>query len=170
MFNSFFTFIDSILARDPAARSRAHVILLYPGVHAVLIYRAAHGLWQRKFFFLALALAQAGRLLTGIEIHPGARIGRNLFIDHGMGVVIGETAVLGDDITLYQNVTLGGVSSDTGKRHPTLEAGVTVGAGAIILGDITIGAGARIGANAVVLQDVAPGATAVGVPAHTRTS
>ena len=166
MFNSFFTFIDSILARDPAARSRAQVICFYPGVHALLIYRAAHFLWMRELLFLAEALSGMGRFLTGIEIHPAARIGRDLFIDHGMGVVIGETAILGNDITLYQNVTLGGTSGRRGKRHPTVEDGVVVGAGAMILGDIVIGAGARIGANAVVLHDVPPGATAVGVPSH----
>ncbi len=168
MFNSFFTFIDSILARDPAARSRTQVILLYPGVHAVLMYRLTHALWTRGFFFLGQMFAQAARFMTGIEIHPAAAIGRNLFIDHGMGVVIGETSILGDDITLYQNVTLGGLSGRAGKRHPTIGDRVTIGAGATILGDIAIGADARVGANAVVLQDIPPGTTAVGVPARSR--
>jgi serine O-acetyltransferase len=156
MSKSFFTFIDSIVARDPAARSRAEVIFLYPGVHAVLFHRAAHGLWGARFFLLARALSQFSRFLTGIEIHPAAVIGRNLFIDHGMGVVIGETAEIGDNVMLYHQ----------GKRHPTVADGAVIGAGAQVLGPVRIGLGARVGANAVVLEDVADGATVAGVPAR----
>lgn len=158
--------IDSMMARDPAARSRLEVVLCYPGFHALLIYRLAHGAWRRGFHLLGRWLSHLGRFLTGIEIHPGAEIGERLFIDHGMSVVIGETAVIGNDVTLYQGVTLGGTSLKGGKRHPTLQDNVIVGAGAQILGPITVGEGARIGANAVVLKDVAPGATMVGIPAR----
>ncbi|MDX1483375.1 MAG: serine O-acetyltransferase [Alphaproteobacteria bacterium] len=158
--------IDSMMARDPAARSRCDVIFSYPGFHALIIYRLSHRLWQWKLLFLGRLVSQIGRWLTGIEIHPGAEIGRRLFIDHGMGVVVGETASLGDDVTLYQGVTLGGTSLAGGKRHPTLENGVVVGAGAQVLGPLTVGAGARIGANAVVLKDVPPGVTMVGIPAR----
>ncbi len=157
--------IDAILERDPAARTRLEVVLCYPGFHAVLIHRLARGAWTRRWYLVGRFLSHCGRLLTGIEIHPGARLGRRLFIDHGMGCVIGETAELGDDVTLYHDVTLGGISLEKGKRHPTLEDGVIVGAGAQLLGPITIGARARIGANAVVLADVAEGATMVGIPA-----
>lgn len=158
--------IESIRARDPAARSWAEVLLCYPGLHAVLIYRLAHGAWTRQFHLVGRFLSHIGKILTGIEIHPGAKIGRRLFIDHGTGVVIGETAVVGDDVTLYQGVTLGGTSLHKGKRHPTLEDGVIVGSGAQILGPLTVGAGARIGANAVVLNDVPKGVTMVGIPAR----
>ena len=158
--------ITGMITRDPAARSRAEVVLCYPGFHALLFYRLAHRAWQAGWLLLGRFLSHVGRVLTGIEIHPGARIGRRLFIDHGMGVVIGETAEIGDDVTLYQGVTLGGTSLNKGKRHPTLGDRVIVGAGAQILGPITVGDGARIGANAVVVSEVAPGATMVGIPAR----
>ncbi|MEO0411044.1 MAG: serine O-acetyltransferase EpsC [Pseudomonadota bacterium] len=161
-------YLDSIIARDPAARSRLEVALLYPGVHAAGLHMLAHALWTAKLTFLARWVSQIARLTTGIEIHPAARIGKNFFIDHGMGVVIGETAEIGDDVTLYHSVTLGGVNPANGKggkRHPTLEDGVIVGAGAQILGAITVGERARIGANAVVTKDVSGGATMVGNPA-----
>ena len=165
--------IDSFIARDPAARSRIEVALLYPGFHAILVYRASHWLWKRGFRFLGRFLSQVARFTTGIEIHPGATIGARLFIDHGDGVVIGETSHIGDDVTLYQAVTLGGISPSVDshlqvdqKRHPTLENGVIVGSGAQVLGPITVGMDARIGANAVVTRDVPPGVTAVGIPAR----
>ena len=158
--------IQAYRERDPAARSSAEVLLCYPGLHAVLWHRAAHACWTRQFYLLARFTAHIGRFLTGIEIHPAARIGRRLIIDHGMGVVIGETAEIGDDVYLYHQVTLGGTSSKRGKRHPTLGNGVIVGAGAKILGGITIGDGARVGANAVVIQEVSPGETVVGIPAR----
>jgi serine O-acetyltransferase len=158
--------IDSMMARDPAARSRLEVVLCYPGFHALFFYRLGHAAWARGFLLLARWLTQLGRFLTGIEIHPGAQIGRRFFIDHGMGVVIGETAVIGDDVTLYQGVTLGGTSLKGGKRHPTLMNKVIVGAGAQVLGPITVGEGARVGANAVVLKDVPAAATMVGIPAR----
>ncbi|MEO5373656.1 MAG: serine O-acetyltransferase [Alphaproteobacteria bacterium] len=158
--------IDSIIARDPAARSRIEVILCYPGFHAVLIYRLAHGLWRHGFKLAARFLSHLAKMVTGVEIHPGATIGRRLFIDHATGVVIGQTAEIADDVTLYQGVTLGGTSLHRGKRHPTIGDGVIVGAGAQVLGPITVGAGARIGANAVVIDDVAAGATMVGIPAR----
>jgi serine O-acetyltransferase len=158
--------IDSMMARDPAARSRLEVVLCYPGFHALFFYRLGHAAWSRGFLLLGRWLTQLGRFLTGIEIHPGAQIGRRFFIDHGMGVVIGETAVIGDDVTLYQGVTLGGTSLKGGKRHPTLMNKVIVGAGAQVLGPITVGEGARVGANAVVLKDVPAAATMVGIPAR----
>ena len=164
---------DIAIERDPAARSRLEVILLYPSFHALLFHRLAHRLYQRNFYFMARWISQFSRFLTGIEIHPGAQIGEGFFIDHGMGVVIGETAEVGDRVTLYHGVTLGGVSpsedSDsqrTKKRHPTLEDDVIVGSGAQILGPVTIGKGARVGANAVVVHDVMVGETVIGVPAH----
>jgi len=157
--------IDAIIARDPAARSRLEVALCYPGFYAVLIHRLAHAAWGSGWKLLGRILSNIGRFLTGIEIHPGARIGRRLFIDHGMGAVIGETTEIGDDVTLYHGVTLGGVSLTKGKRHPTLEDGVIIGAGAQVLGPIRIAKGARVGANAVVLTDVPPGVTVVGIPA-----
>jgi serine O-acetyltransferase len=158
--------IDSVLVRDPAARSRLDVVLLYPGFHARVLHRLAHGCWQKKWFFVGRAISQFARFLTGIEIHPGAKIGNRLFIDHGMGVVIGETAEIGDDVTLYHAVTLGGTSLERDvKRHPTLGNGVIVGCGAQILGPITIGDGARIGANSVVVKDIPSHSTAVGIPA-----
>lgn len=158
--------IEAVFARDPAARSRIEVLLCYPGLHALLMHRLSHALWVREWRLFARWLSQISRFLTGIEIHPGAVIGERFFIDHGMGVVIGETAEIGDDVTLYQGVTLGGVSGEAGKRHPTLEDGVVVGAGAAVLGPFTVGQGARIGSNAVVLQPVAANTTVVGVPAH----
>ena len=165
-FKTLRTDIDSMMARDPAARSRLEVVFCYPGFHAVLIYRLAHSAWRHGFHVLGRWLSHLGRFLTGIEIHPGAELGERLFIDHGMGVVIGETAVIGNDVTLYQGVTLGGTSLKGGKRHPTLQDNVIVGAGAQVLGPITVGHGARIGANAVVLKDVPACATMVGIPAR----
>lgn len=156
--------IDVVFERDPAARSAFEIITTYPGFHAVLFHRAAHALWSAGLKWLARVLSNISRLLTGIEIHPGATIGCRFFIDHGMGVVIGETAVIGDDCTLYHGVTLGGTSWQKGKRHPTLADGVVVGAGAKVLGPIEIGPGARIGSNAVVVKDVPAGMTVVGVP------
>jgi len=158
--------IQAVVERDPAARSRLEVLLCYPGIHARLIHRLSHLLWRRGWTLTARFISHLGRWLTGIEIHPGAVIGKRLLIDHGMGVVIGETAVIGDDVTLYQQVTLGGVSLEPGKRHPTVEDGVVIGAGAAVLGPFTVGEGARIGANAVVLKDVPAGVTVVGIPAR----
>lgn len=158
--------IDATLRRDPAARSRLEVVLCYPGFHAILCHRLAHWFWQRNWLLAGRFLSHCGRILTGIEIHPGARIGRRFFIDHGMGVVIGETAEIGDDVTLYQGVTLGGTALHRTKRHPTIGDGVIVGSGAQVLGSFTVGAGARIGANAVVLGPVPPGVTVVGIPAR----
>lgn len=158
--------IGSYIARDPAARSRIEVILCYPGFHVLVFYRIANFFWRNGFKLLGRFISQIGKILTAIEIHPGVKVGRRLFIDHGIGVVIGETSEIGDDVTLYQGVTLGGTSLDKGKRHPTLEDGVIVGSGAQILGPIVIGAGARIGANAVVLDDVPKAATMVGIPAR----
>ncbi|MBT9567789.1 MAG: serine O-acetyltransferase [Thiobacillus sp.] len=158
--------IAVVFDRDPAARSTFEVVTTYPGFHAVLIHRLSHQLWRKNLKWLARFVSHIGRWLTGIEIHPGASIGRRVFIDHGMGVVIGETAEIGDDCTLYHGVTLGGTSWNKGKRHPTLQPGVVVGAGAKILGPITIGANARVGSNAVVVKDVPQDATAVGIPAR----
>jgi len=157
--------IATVLKHDPAARSTLEVVLCYPGFHALIFYRAAHGLWRRGWLVLGRLLSHLGRFFTGIEIHPGAQIGRRLFIDHGICVVIGETTEIGDDVTLYQGVTLGGTTLHRGKRHPTLEDGVIVGAGAKVLGAFTVGRGARIGANAVVLSAVQAGATMAGIPA-----
>ncbi|NQV21697.1 MAG: serine O-acetyltransferase [Rhodospirillales bacterium] len=157
--------LNAVLERDPAARSRWMVVLTYPGFHALLFHRLANAAWLRDWYLLGRIVSHIGRLLTGIEIHPGATIGRGVFIDHGMGVVIGETAELGDNVTLYQGVTLGGTRLHEGKRHPTLEEGVIVGAGAKVLGPLTIGRDARIGSNSVVVKDVPPGTTVVGVPA-----
>ncbi len=153
------------LAQDPAARNKWEVLLLYPGIHALLAHRLAHALHKKRFYFLARALSQLARFITGIEIHPGAKIGRGLFIDHGMGVVIGETTQIGDDVTIYHGVTLGGTGKLKGKRHPTLGDRVVVGAGAKVLGAITIGNDVKIGANAVVVSDLPSGATAVGTKA-----
>lgn len=155
--------VRAVRERDPAARSTLEVLFLYPGLHAVLIHRAAHRLWRAGGHFLARLLSHLGRAVTGIEIHPGAVIGRRVFMDHGMGIVIGETAEIGDDVTLYQGVTLGGTSLQRAKRHPTLGNGVVVGAGAIILGAVTVGEKARVGAGAVVVRDVPAGATVVGL-------
>ena len=156
--------IRSYIDRDPAVRSTGEVFFAYPGFHAVVWHRLAHALYRRHWYFAARLVSSLARWLTGIEIHPGAKIGRRLFIDHGTGVVIGETAEIGDDVTLYQGVTLGGTTLEKGKRHPTLEDGVIVGAGAQILGPFTIGRRARIGANSVVLKPVPPCATVIGVP------
>jgi serine O-acetyltransferase len=158
--------IGCVFGRDPAVRSKIEVFFCYPGFHALLFYHVAHLLWESGFCLLGRFVSHVGRMVTGIEIHPGARIGRRFFIDHGMGVVIGETSVIGDDVTLYHQVTLGGVTWSPGKRHPTVGDGVVVGAGAQVLGPITVGRDARIGANAVVLKDVPPGATMVGIPAR----
>lgn len=164
--------IDSYIARDPAARSRVEVLMSYPSFHAITLHRISHWLWLRDWRLTSRWLSYVARLFTGIEIHPGATIGRRLFIDHGLGVVIGETAEIGDDVTLYHDVTLGGLLPSVNsraqvgvKRHPTLRDGVIVGSGAQILGPITVEAGARVGANAVVVSDVAPGTTVVGIPA-----
>ena len=156
--------IQSVFHRDPAALNAFDVLTCYPGLHAIWIHRLSHWLWTHEWKWLARMSSNLGRWLTGVEIHPGARIGRRFFIDHGMGIVIGETAEIGDDVTLYHGVTLGGTSWNKGKRHPTLEDGVIVGAGAKILGPFTVGAGAKIGSNAVVTREVPPGATAVGIP------
>jgi serine O-acetyltransferase len=158
--------ISVVFERDPAARTHWEIITTYPGVHALIIHRLSHWVWGKRFFWIARFISHIGRWLTGIEIHPGATIGRRVFIDHGMGVVIGETAVIGDDCTLYHGVTLGGTSWNKGKRHPTLEQGVVIGAGAKVLGPIVIGKGAKIGSNAVVVKDVPENATAVGIPAR----
>ena len=166
MFDRLREDIRSVFDRDPAARSSWEVLTCYPGIHAVTIHRLSHWFWMRGLTWLGRFTSHFGRFLTGIEIHPGATIGRRFFIDHGMGVVIGETAVIGDDVTLYHGVTLGGTSWNKGKRHPTLEDGVVVGAGAQILGPITIGARAKVGSNAVVVKDVPSETTAVGNPAR----
>ena len=158
--------IAMVLERDPAARSTFEVLTLYPGVHALAWHRFAHRLWLANFKWTGRWISQFSRFLTGIEIHPGATIGRRVFIDHGMGVVIGETAEVGDDCTIYQGVTLGGTTLNKGKRHPTLGRYVTVSAGAKILGPFTVGDGAKVGSNAVVLKEVPPGATVVGIPAR----
>ncbi len=158
--------IDAICERDPAAGGRAEVLLLYSGLHALLLYRAAHALHVRGMKLTARAISQFAKFLTGVEIHPGASIGRGLFIDHGSGVVIGETAIIGDNCTIYQGATLGGTGKETGKRHPTLGDNVMVGAGAKLLGNFTVGSGAKIAAGAVVLKDVPENCTAVGIPAH----
>jgi serine O-acetyltransferase len=166
MFKRLGETISTIMRHDPAARSRAEVVLCYPGFHAILFYGLAHWFWKIGLKLLARLVSQTGRFLTGIEIHPGAKIGRRLFIDHGMGVVIGGTAEIGDDVTLYQGVTLGGTSLERGvKRHPTLGDGVIVGSGASVLGPFTVGECARVGANAVVIAEVPVGATVVGIPA-----
>lgn len=154
--------IDAVFTRDPAARNSVEVLLTYPGIHALILHRGAHCLWQHDQKFAARAISYGSRIITGIEIHPAAKIGKRFFIDHGVGVVIGETAEIGNDVTLYHGVTLGGVSQNNGKRHPTLEDGVTVGAGAKVLGPFTVGKNAKIGSNAVVVKPVPAGATMVG--------
>ncbi len=158
--------IKATQERDPAARGILEIVLLYAGFHAIVAYRAAHWLFKMKIPFFPRAISQFARFLTGIEIHPGAEIGQGLFIDHGTGVVIGETAMIGDNVTLFQGVTLGGTGKETGKRHPTLGNNIVVGAGAKVLGNITIGDNSYIGANAVVIKDVPVNATVVGVPGH----
>ncbi len=158
--------LESLKQKDPAARSKLEVFLLYSGFHAVLYYRIAHFFYRHKCFFIARWISQTARFLTGIEIHPGAKIGRGLLIDHGSGVVIGETAEIGDDCTIYQGVTLGGTGKDVGKRHPTIGNNVLIGSGAKLLGPFKVGDNAKIAAGAVVLSEVPPNATAVGVPAR----
>jgi len=156
--------IDAAIARDPAARGRVEVLLCYPGVHALVLHRLAHRLWRAGWPVTARFVSHVSRFLTGIEIHPAARLGRDVFIDHGMGVVIGETAEVGENVTLYQGVTLGGTSLKREKRHPTLERNVVVGTGAAVMGAITVGEGTRIGAGSVVVKDVPPNSVVVGVP------
>jgi serine O-acetyltransferase len=167
MFNSLFDHVDSIIVRDPAARNRLEVITCYPGLHAVWLHRVSHFLWGIGLKWIARLMSVFSRFLTGIEIHPGAKIGRRVFLDHGLGIVIGETTEIGDDCTIYQGVTLGGTSLYKGvKRHPTLGKGVVISAGAKVLGGFTVGDGARVGSNAVALKEIPPGATAVGIPAR----
>lgn len=156
--------IDNIFENDPAARSVFEVVLTYSGLHAIWSHRIAHWFFKRKFFFIARVISQVSRFFTGIEIHPGAKIGRRFFIDHGMGVVVGETCEIGNDVTIYQGVTLGGTGKEKGKRHPTLEDGVLVATGAKVLGSITVGENSKIGAGSVVLKEVPPNATVVGIP------
>lgn len=158
--------VTNVMEHDPAAKSRLEVFLCYAGLHAVWFYRVNHWLWNHRLFLAGRWLSQVARWLTGIEIHPGAKVGRRLFIDHGMGVVIGETSIVGDDVTLYQGVTLGGTGKEHGKRHPTLEDNVVVGGGAKILGNIIVGKNCRIGAGSVVLRNVPENSTVVGVPGH----
>lgn len=165
MFKNLKYDLNKVMENDPAARSKIEVFLLYPTIHALIAYRIAHYFYTKKLFFLARLISQISRFFTGIEIHPGAKIGRGLVIDHGMGVVIGETAEIGDDPLLYHGVTLGGTGKDKGKRHPTLGNNVVIGAGAKVLGPIYIGSNSKVGANSVVLKDVPEGATAVGIPA-----
>lgn len=169
MFKTIREYVNSVYQRDPAARSAWEVITLYPGVHALALHRLAHCLWRWRLKWLGRFVSQLARWLTGIEIHPGARIGRRFFIDHGMGVVIGETAEIGDDVTLYHGVTLGGTTWQKEKRHPTLGNNVVVGAGAKILGPVVVGDNARIGSNSVVVKDVPAGATMVGIPGRAIT-
>jgi serine O-acetyltransferase len=167
MFNALFDEVDSIIVRDPAARNRLEVITCYPGLHAVWMHRVSHSLWNLGLKWLARVLSMLARWITGIEIHPGAKIGRRVFLDHGLGIVIGETTEIGDDCTIYQGVTLGGTSLYKGvKRHPTLGKGVVISAGAKVLGGFSVGDGARVGSNAVVLKEIPAGATAVGIPAR----
>lgn len=157
--------LGKVVENDPAARNKLEVLLLYPCVHALIAYRISHFFYKHKFFFIARLISQLSRFFTGIEIHPGAKIGKGLVIDHGMGVVIGETAEVGDNVLIYHGVTLGGTGKDKGKRHPTVGNNVVIGSGAKVLGPIKIGDNAKIGANAVVLKEVPEGATAVGIPA-----
>jgi serine O-acetyltransferase len=164
MFGTIREQIDTVFRRDPAARSVTEIVLCYPGFHAVVLHRIAHRIYQARWYTLARVVSQFSRTLTGIEIHPGARIGRRFFIDHGMGVVIGETAEIGDDVLLYQGVTLGGTGKDTGKRHPTLGNGVVIGTGAKVLGNIRIGDHSKVGAGSVVVRPVPDHSTVVGIP------
>lgn len=165
MFKNLRHDLNRVLENDPAARTKLEVFLLYPSIHALIAYRISHFFYKHKFFFVARLISQISRFFTGIEIHPGATIGKGLFIDHGMGVVIGETAEVGDDVTLYHGVTLGGTGKDKGKRHPTIGNNVVIGTGAKVLGPIFVGNNAKVGANAVVVKNVPSGATAVGIPA-----
>ncbi len=162
---AFKDFIDTYKAKDPAATSTLLIVLTYPGAHAIFSYRIAHFLWNCKLHFLSRIVSQVSRFHTGIEIHPGATIGKRLFIDHGMGVVIGETTIIGDDVAIFHQVTLGGTGKHTGKRHPTLENNVMVSAGAKIIGNVTIGENSKVGSNAVILGDMPKNSTAVGIPA-----
>lgn len=164
MFKNLREDINSVFDRDPAARNALEIILCYPGLHAIWFYRVAHWFWVNGFFLMGRLTSHLGRFLTGIEIHPGAKIGRKFFIDHGMGVVIGETAEIGDNVTLYHGVTLGGVTWDKVKRHPTLADNVVIGSGAKILGPFTVGRGAKVGSNSVVVKEVPENATVVGIP------
>lgn len=168
MFKNLRYDIKSVLNNDPAAKSWIEVLLLYPTIHSLVAYRVSHKLYKAKLYFLARLISQVSRFFTGIEIHPGATIGKGLFIDHGMGVVIGETAEVGNDVVIYHGVTLGGTGKHTGKRHPTVGDNVVIGSGAKVLGPILIGKGAKIGANSVVLKDVPTDATAVGIPAKNK--
>lgn len=164
MTRGFMDYLESIMRRDPAAKSKLEVLLCYPGLHAILVHRIAHKLWVKGFKLLARLISHLNRFFTGIEIHPGAEIGSNFFIDHGMGVVIGETAVIGNNVTMYQGVTLGGTSMEKRKRHPTVEDDVVIGAGAKVLGNIVIGAGSKIGGGSVVVESCPPNSIVVGVP------
>jgi len=164
--NSIREDIRAVLIRDPASKSWIEVLLCYPGLHAVWAHRINHWLWKHHVYLLARFLSNVSRTITGVEIHPGAELGRRLFIDHGMGVVIGETAVVGDDVTMFHGSTLGGTGTEKGKRHPTIGNGVLIGAGAKILGNITVGINSRVGANSVVLHDVPDGCTVAGIPAR----
>jgi len=161
--------INTIFERDPAARNTLEVIFCYPGFHAILMHRFAHYLWNKKLFFMGRLMSHINRFLTGIEIHPGAKIGKRFFIDHGMGVVVGETAEIGDDVTIYHQVTLGGVSLNKGKRHPTIGNNVVIGSGAKVLGPFKVGDNSKIGSNSVVVKEVAPNSTVVGVPGRSVT-
>src|SRR3712207_2818692 len=168
MFKTLIYDLDNVLKKDPAARNKLEVFLLYPSVHAIIMYRITHFLYTKNLFFLARLLSQISRFFTGIEIHPGAKIGKGFFIDHGMGVVIGETAEVGDNVTLFHGTTLGGTGKDKGKRHPTLGNNILVGSGAKILGPINIGDNSKVGANSVVLKDIPEGSTVVGIPGKDR--
>ncbi len=168
MFKVLIEDLNAVIERDPAVRTKIEAFFCYPGIHALLFYRVSHFFYKKKAFFIARLISNLGRFLTGIEIHPGAKIGKRLFIDHGMGVVIGETAEIGDNVTIYQGVTLGGTGKDTGKRHPTIYNNVTIGSGAKILGPICVRENSKIGAGAVVVRCVPANTTAVGVPAHTK--
>lgn len=168
MFNKLKEDIEVIFEQDPAARSYLEVILTYSGLHAIWAHRLAHALYKRRFYFLARTLSQISRFFTGIEIHPGAVIGRRLFIDHGMGVVIGETCEIGDNVTIYQGVTLGGTGKEKGKRHPTVKDNALIASGAKVLGSITVGENAKIGAGSVVLRDVPSNSTVVGIPGRIK--
>ena len=166
LFKSIRQDIAAVLERDPAARSRVEVFFCYPGLHALWMHRVSHWLWRRKLYLVARMLSCVARFFTAIDIHPGAQIGRRLFMDHGLGIVIGETSIIGDDVTIYQGVSLGGTGKEKGKRHPTLRNHVVVGAGAKVLGNIVIGENCRLGAGCVVLRDVPENSTVVGVPGH----